>query len=708
MTKQEDVLAPYRAHGVDFTRQAGDEWIGTALFCPKPDKFQVNIRKQVWKDWVAGSGGKLDDFLEEMAALYEEDLDHRTLTELAQNRGLPIRAFRGWGLGYDSAKRAYTIPGTSIGGRIGSIRWWSPRWKGSRNTKGCKTQLFGTQRLIDAAPGSTVWLCEGEWDTIALAFHLGEAGQPSAIVVGVPGAGTFKPEWARLFRGHHVRICFDNDDAGRQGAEKAVAQLRPLAASLRTLTWAEGAPEKYDIRDFVVACIEEGSDPGDRLAELEAMLREVGSSSHTSPRPPLASEATPPTFSQLLKVFDKHLYMTADHRTALALTLAVARSAETQGTVLWLFLVAPPGAGKTAILNSLRDSPRAEVLSRFSAKSLVSGYQGEDEETCLALRVNGRCLVLKDYTEVLGMHPHDRASIYATLRGAYDGQIYNTYGNAVVRDFDTRFSMVAGVTPKIHTIQDTDLGARFLKFNFATLSAKDTRLVIGAALDATQDQTRGEQVMREAVTAFLHLSLDSNKIPRFPRRLRGRLIALAQLIAWLRAIVDRDQYSRELRGRPFVEVAARLAQQLARLAEMLACILGKTGVDGEVYEIIERVAFDTAQGFNLDLVQAIGRHAEGVTIKDLAEEVGLPPTTSQSALGNLLQLGAVQKEKHQGERRGARGVKPDLWKLSAEVKALWEEAGVVTDHSVRLASTRPRREKPSRLLLRKRRRSKGS
>ena len=63
-------------------------------------------------------------------------------------------------------------------------------------------------------------LCEGEPDT-QTAWHAGYTA------FGLPGAGSFKEEWApRLFSFERLFLCFDNDDAGERGCKKTIQELK--------------------------------------------------------------------------------------------------------------------------------------------------------------------------------------------------------------------------------------------------------------------------------------------------------------------------------------------------------------------------------------------------------------------------------------------------------------------------------------------------
>ncbi|MBI4469804.1 MAG: toprim domain-containing protein [Acidobacteria bacterium] len=108
-------------------------------------------------------------------------------------------------------------------------------------TPGASTELYGWDRLL-AVPDQII-ICEGEFDRLVLEAH------DFPAVTSTGGAGTFKQDWVEEFQ-HipNVYVCFDNDDAGRFGAEK-VGRLIPHAHIVRL---PEEVGNGGDVTDFFV------------------------------------------------------------------------------------------------------------------------------------------------------------------------------------------------------------------------------------------------------------------------------------------------------------------------------------------------------------------------------------------------------------------------------------------------------------------------
>lgn len=100
-------------------------------------------------------------------------------------------------------KGYYGLPGIAIGGKI-----------------------FNSDILKTLQPGDQLFLCEGEFDTIALIQNTGHAG-----ATGLFGASNFNEAMLKRLKDYKVKICLDNDPAGREQAEKIKEILKRIGAA---------------------------------------------------------------------------------------------------------------------------------------------------------------------------------------------------------------------------------------------------------------------------------------------------------------------------------------------------------------------------------------------------------------------------------------------------------------------------------------------
>lgn len=114
------------------------------------------------------------------------------------------------------------------------------------NTYG-EVRIFGIDRVLDDELDYIVW-CEGEMDRIITEQH----GFPCACPTS--GAGTWKPDWTKLFRNKkRVYLAQDNDEAGRNAVAKLCEKLYRVV-DVYIVEWPESFPAKGDLTDFFVRC----------------------------------------------------------------------------------------------------------------------------------------------------------------------------------------------------------------------------------------------------------------------------------------------------------------------------------------------------------------------------------------------------------------------------------------------------------------------
>jgi hypothetical protein len=118
------------------------------------------------------------------------------------------------------------------------------------NLQGVETVLYRLPELLAADPAAIVWICEGEKDV----ENLTAKGLPLKLVAtcNPMGAGKWRHRYSESLRGRHVIIIPDNDQPGRDHAQRVARSLRGKAASVKVVE-LPGVPEKGDVSDFLDA-----------------------------------------------------------------------------------------------------------------------------------------------------------------------------------------------------------------------------------------------------------------------------------------------------------------------------------------------------------------------------------------------------------------------------------------------------------------------
>ena len=279
--KKHDATKACVAHGVEFTHVRDKEACADSPFDPsgRSDKFHLNLKTGLWHDKKVESGGTLAAFLQRMHdETYGPALSKVHLKTLAQRRRLPLAAFKRWRgvVGYDETHSAYTLLcHNPASGEPCNLYWWTLDGK-QWNTPGCPVGLFGFARTTDDE-SRVRFLCEGAWDAVALDHLLSALDEPG-VVLGVAGAGVFKPTWARSFAGCDVRVLYDHDSSGKHGDAKVARQLKRTARSLQFLHWTvadeddSAIPRGADMNDAVAAAVAARQENPDALRECWEQL----------------------------------------------------------------------------------------------------------------------------------------------------------------------------------------------------------------------------------------------------------------------------------------------------------------------------------------------------------------------------------------------------------------------------------------------------
>ncbi|MBA7496948.1 DNA primase [subsurface metagenome] len=198
--------------------------------------MRINKEKEVYYCDVCGFGGHLykpadlksskkpkpqkTEGMKEEAKKYSNNLKDELLIFLKEVRGLKPEIIQKYKIGFAqthpkySGKERLTIPilkdGKVINIRFHSLKNEEPKDYPYDSNLPYATYLFPEDQLKN----SEIWLCEGELDALCAISH----GLPAISVTG--GANSWKEEFTPLFKGKIVNIVYDNDEAGRKGADR--------------------------------------------------------------------------------------------------------------------------------------------------------------------------------------------------------------------------------------------------------------------------------------------------------------------------------------------------------------------------------------------------------------------------------------------------------------------------------------------------------
>jgi hypothetical protein len=356
---------------------------------------------------------------------------------------------------------------------------------------------------------------------------------------------------------------------------------------------------------------------------------------------------------KLREKINKWLYINDDEW--LDIILACSLDRKIMGEPIWLFIIAVPSGSKTEILRAFKEGEDFFHISSLTANSFVSGYTYLEKKKTkkvedLATQIDGKCLILKDFTSILSMAKEKRDEIIGQFRELYDGSYEKKFGNIDKKvRINSKFGLLAGVTPKIdkyYTLMG-QLGERFLKLRSDFDDEKMLELC---------DYNEGKEIqMRSEIGKATMDFYNSVKIRdvTFNHDDIVELKKAAQFIAKIRA-PDYSRWDRDgcVEHIPVkAEKSPRVYKQIKKLCKALCCVHGLTSPNKMIIERIWRVARDSSPPDRLmvwDCILKKGSINQGI----ITSETGMPKTSVMrilKVLQNVELIKGVYNDVHTNE-----------------------------------------------------------
>lgn len=699
MAKVEDKFYkkfPYNYLGLDTEAKGNDQQLGDCPFCGKEQHFYINSETGLYECKVCNVSGNsytfIRHFYDSLISEADSKFSKQKMQEIAQDRGLSVDVLELFGVVYYSENKEWIIPVRSVEKKIVNFRIYRPATAktkaGGRALNGMPLALGGVETISQNT--KTVWVCEGEWDAMALTEMLADAGTTDQSVVWLPGAGAFKEGWVEFFRDKKVILVFDKDKAGFIGRKRAGNILQESGipeASISVVDWSSifNAKDGYDLRDFYLE--------GHKLEELEKLvipfpreefISRTENINEVIEKFPHISERKI-SWQDVINEFGK--YYKLSERLILGLKMMTANiySLNIKDTTPnWQHIISPAGSAKTEWINSFRLCSHVHVMSNASAKSLVSGFatkKGNDPS--LIPQIIGKALLIKDFTEILEMHRSERDEMMGVLRGAYDGYIIKQFGNGVVRKYEKcQFNIISACTKAIFGDNQAAMGERFLKFTMIDGNEYEDLedVLIFSANQIGREGTitlATQTIMKE----FCEHKFSYTEMPELSREDSVMLASLARLLAMMRVQVQLMEGHKEiLQYRPQVEYGTRPMKVLSLVLRCLGMVNGPdmgyqiTDIDRKI--VVEN-AISSMTPFTFEIARAIYLAGEeGLTNNEISTICKLEgrPATRDYYRGLLEIVDVIYSYK--GEPDNEKGAPPKYYVMTEECRKLWEKARI--------------------------------
>ena len=378
----------------------------------------------------------------------------------------------------------------------------------------------------------------------------------------------------------------------------------------------------------------------------------------------------PNTFEPVLEIFKKWLIL--DDPEIIKIICATMLANRLQGDPLWLFIIAPPGGSKTEILRSLTGN-FAIAVSTLSEHSLISGLrQGKNApDPSLIPKLDGKVLIIKDFTSILSMRRESREEILSTLRDAYDGECSKAFGSNVgTVHYKSKFGLIAGVTPIIDRYYSIEqqLGERFLKVRLR--SYNPDKVVRKSLSNIGQEETM-RQELSSAIQSLLLKTLVMQSSIEYEDEIQEQLIALASILALFRSGVSRNPFNNTIDFVPEAEIGTRLVKQLSKIAIGMSILDKHTKVNQDDYQVAKRIALDTLPSKKKAIIDALimlkiknGNHY--FSTQEIGEHSSFPTDSCKRILEDLRILDIITRI----------GTNRFSWKITQRICDLLDKANI--------------------------------
>ena len=678
-----DELRIFTAHHVIVRKGNSKQVNGDCPFCGKPGHFYINPENRLWDCKVCGARGNAGTFLYKMHRQYMEYLEEpehdHLYAKLSADRKLPIVAFKAWNVGYDPIGECYTIPVYDGTESLCDIKRYRIGQK-TLSTPGTSSGLFNRLHMINA---KTVYLCEGEWDGMAMDWLLKINKIKDTCAVAVSGAQTFKNGWIPWFQGKEVYCMYDHDGAGEKGQLTVREKLTGVASTLKYIHWPDNFPTGFDVRDWIKYGIRVKKPRSCYTNLIQMLSKDPKLPVYKDPQHPTTDEVKKEqerlplnpnlTNEELYATYKKWLYM--PDTMVLDLMFGTVFANRLEGDPVWLFFVAPPAGSKSELLMSLSWAEECYPLTSLTPHALVSGTQwGPGKDPSLLPQLDRKVLVLKDFTTILSMNYAARDEIFGILRDIYDGRTEKSFGNGLKREYKVKFGILAGVTPVIETFStmNQSLGERFLRYRLPLDTKRsEEQKILKAIKNVNNELKMRAELCQAAASIIARENPEHDVMPEFTERYLPKVVALAQLAAWLRGVVDRDKFTQQVLYKPSSEVGTRMAKQLVKLAMGVGIFRGTRLLESYEYNCIKHVAIDSCPQRAVMILSALyqAEKQENLAMlktKEIVDRTFLPQATVLRMMEDLNLLRLVQRVEVNGNFH---------WRLTKDVKALATKCG---------------------------------
>ena len=262
----------FRHYGVTLKlSNSGEQFNGDCPFpdCSKPDgHFYVSVSSGQWDCKFCGKNGNIYSFMYQLLNQYHRKMTAKDYEWLEKKRpGISASTFKRYSISRFGPS-SVILPSMAMPESKGTSTVHSlPVWREVSEDNGVVYKILNPPIITSCLfglqywkPRSPVYICEGQWDVLALhslTSRIKKGTQTVADtinIIGVPGTTNYPQKYLSLLSGVDVYILFDNDAAGLTGQDKLIAAISNegvVPRSVHSMAWPAHYDTGFDVRDLV-------------------------------------------------------------------------------------------------------------------------------------------------------------------------------------------------------------------------------------------------------------------------------------------------------------------------------------------------------------------------------------------------------------------------------------------------------------------------